>query len=59
MPNDDAVGKGGWGVENVSKSDYVILGCSLTEACTTLRPIGPPLLDKNHDNSELGSKITH
>ena len=54
MPNDDAVGKWGWGVENVSKSDYVILGCSLTEACTTLRPIGPPLLDKNHDNSELG-----
>ena len=25
MPNDDAVGKGGWGGENVSKSDDVIL----------------------------------
>ena len=30
MPNDDAVEKGGWGGENVSKSDDVILGCSLT-----------------------------
>ena len=30
MPNDDAVGKGGWGGENVSKSDDVILVCSLT-----------------------------
>ena len=29
MPNDDTVGKGGWGVENVSKSDYVIFGLSL------------------------------
>ena len=30
MPNDDAVGKGGWGGENVSKSDDVILVRSLT-----------------------------
>ena len=30
MPNDDTVGKGG-GVENVSKSDDVILGCSLRD----------------------------
>ena len=29
MPNDDTVGKGGWGGENVSKSDDVILGRSL------------------------------
>ena len=29
MPNDDAVGKGGWGGENVSKSDDVILVRSL------------------------------
>ena len=29
MPNDDAVGKGGWGSENVSKSDDVILVRSL------------------------------
>ena len=29
MPNYDAVGKGGWGGENVSKSDDVILVCSL------------------------------
>ena len=29
MPNDDTVEKGGWGGENVSKSDDVILGCSL------------------------------
>ena len=27
--NDYEVGKGGWAVENVSKSDYIILGCSL------------------------------
>ena len=27
--NDDIVGKEGWGGENVSKSDYVILECSL------------------------------
>ena len=34
MPNDDAVGKGGWGGENVSKSDGVILVRSLTvSAC--------------------------
>ena len=31
MPNDDTVGKGGWGGENVSKSDGVILECSLTD----------------------------
>ena len=30
MPNDDAVGKGGWGGENVSKSDDVILVRSLS-----------------------------
>ena len=30
MPNDDTVGKGGGGGENVSKSDGVILGCSLS-----------------------------
>ena len=30
MPNDDTVGKGGWGGENVSKSDGAILECSLT-----------------------------
>ena len=30
MPNDDAVGKGGWGGENVSKSDGVILVRSLS-----------------------------
>ena len=36
VPNDDAVGKGGWGVENVSKSDYVILGCSLMEQARLL-----------------------
>ena len=29
MPNDDAVGTGGWGVENVCNSDDVILVCSL------------------------------
>ena len=29
MPNDDTVGKGGWGGENVSKSDGAILECSL------------------------------
>ena len=28
-PNDDTVGKEGWGGENVSESDGVILGCSL------------------------------
>ena len=28
-PNDDTVGKEGCGGENVSKSDYVILECSL------------------------------
>ena len=30
MPNDDEVGKGGWGGENVSKSDDVILVRSLS-----------------------------
>ena len=35
MPNDDAVGKGGWGVENVSKSDGVILGRSLRD-CSSI-----------------------
>ena len=29
MPNDDTVDKGAWGGGNVSKSDEVILGCSL------------------------------
>ena len=40
MPNDDAVGKGGWGVENVSKSDYVILECSLTNNVKARDPLG-------------------
>ena len=29
VPKDDAVKKGGWGGQNVSKSDDVILVCSL------------------------------
>ena len=36
MPNDDAVGKGGWGGENVSKSDDVILGRSLNFIANTI-----------------------
>ena len=40
MPNDDTVGKGGWGGENVSKSDDVILGRSLkTKILTSARDI--------------------
>ena len=46
MPNDDAVGKGGWGVENVSKSDYVILGCSLM-----VRPLVGGVMGRGNDNS--------
>ena len=35
VPNDDTVGKEEWWGENVSKSDYVILECSLIrKACT-------------------------
>ena len=30
VPKDDAMKKGGWGGQNVSKSDDVILVCSLT-----------------------------
>ena len=30
VPKDDAMKKGGWGGQNVSKSDGVILVCSLT-----------------------------
>ena len=31
VPKDDAMKKGGWGGQNVSKSDGVILVCSLME----------------------------
>jgi len=37
VPNDDTVGKGGWGGENVSKSDGAILECSLREIKKLIR----------------------
>ena len=33
VPKDDAMKKGGWGGQNVSKSDGVILVCSLKSDC--------------------------
>ena len=41
MPNDDTVGKGGWGGENVSKSDGAILECSLMDTCIMSDPSPP------------------
>ena len=32
VPKDDAVKKGGWGGQNVSKSDDVILVCSIRQS---------------------------
>ena len=60
MPNDDTVGKGGWGGENVSKSDGAILECSLTrekcpchQLCSTINWT----LDIGHWGLELDTQV--
>ena len=40
VPKDDAMKKGGWGGQNVSKSDGVILVCSLKEATWYIHALG-------------------
>ena len=40
---DDAMKKGGWGGQNVSKSDGVILVCSLISVCGWLTASAVPL----------------
>ena len=40
VPKDDAMKKGGWGGQNVSKSDGVILVCSLMSTFVTILDLG-------------------
>ena len=54
MPNDDTVGKGGWGGENVSKSDGAILECSLRAFD---RPVWSPVLQWTKDDCLLSIEI--
>ena len=53
MPNDDAVGKGGWGGENVFKSDGVILVRSLRHHAKLTN--GPIPYYLNQENALVGT----
>ena len=44
VPKDDAMKKGGWGGQNVSKSDGVILVCSLILPVSTLSTLSTGIL---------------